>query len=494
MSHLSIVSLRSIHRRARRGALVAGALVAGALALVLVGCHHAAPVAAPPPAPAPDSALAQRLDGLARARLADADHPIAGLTVAVVQRGQPILIRGYGQADLEAKAPMAADAILRVGSVTKQFTAAAIVLLAADGALAIDDPITRFLPDYPTRGQVITIRQLLTHTGGVKNYTDLPWFETHQADAMPRADLVAKFAAEPLDFAPGAKWAYSNSGYYLLGLVIERAAGVSYAEFVRDRVVAPLHLADTAYCRPTQTGPRDARGYEAKDGALVPADPLDMAHPYAAGSLCSTVADLTTWIRALATGQVVTPAAFTEMTTPVRLADGTTYPYGFGLGVGVLGDHPVISHGGGINGFVSWVAYYPADELAIAVLVNTPSPVASDLGEALARVVLDVPVPQVLDLPVGADEAAPLLGTYRFEMVDQEVPVSYTDGVLRVGPAGAVGPALKSQGGGRYVVVELGAQVRFRIVDGHAVEMIVVQRGVELRGDRMTAPAPTPAP
>ncbi|MCA9673744.1 MAG: beta-lactamase family protein, partial [Myxococcales bacterium] len=469
--------------------------VAVAMALSLAACHHPAPPAAPavPQTPAAYRELAAKLDALAQAAVDDQAHPIAGLAVAVYWHGDPVLVKGYGLADVEARTPMAADARFRIGSVTKQFTAAAIELLALDGKLSIDDPITRFLPDYPTQGQTITIRHLLTHTSGIKNYTDLPWFEEHQATAMPRADLVAQFAAAPLDFTPGARWAYSNSGYYLLGLIIEKASGQPYADFLRDKVLSRAHLGHTGYCAQEQTGPDDARGYEAKDGALVPADPLDMAHPYAAGALCSTAADLVAWARALAAGEVVRAATFAEMATPVTLADGTSYPYGFGLGIGELGGHRQISHGGGINGFVSWLVDFPDSDLAIAVLVNTPSPVANDLGEAISRVVLDVPVPEVLDVAVSADEAASLVGTYRFAQLDQEVPVNYDDGVLHVGPPGAPGPKLLSQGNGHYTIVELQADVTFRVVDGQAAEMIVIQHGLEFHGDRLAADA-APAP
>jgi CubicO group peptidase (beta-lactamase class C family) len=453
---------------------------------VAAGCSNGtAPRAATTPRPAsPHAELAARLDAVATRALEREGASVAGFSVAVAWRGDVVLARGYGLADVGKKRPVASDSIFRIGSVTKQFTAAAIMKLAAAGKVGLDDEITKYLPDYPARGKKITIRQLLTHTSGVKSFTELPWF-LQAKEQIPRAELVAKFAAEPLDFDPGTRWHYSNSGYYLLGLVIEKASGQSYADYLEANVLRAAGLADTSYCPDTQDYPRAAVGYRSKAGKLELAEPLSMDNPFAAGALCSTATDLVAWARALAGRRIVDEAAWKQMSTPVVLADGTTFAYGFGLFFAELSGHPSIGHNGGINGFSSALRTYPADDLYIAVLVNSESSLAELLSTELARAALGISEPRVVDVPIPAADAAAIAGTYRFDAIGISVEVYVDKGHVMIRNVGSARSArLRSQGDGSYLVPEVKAKVMFELKGGKVIKMRIEQ-GTAIEGNRV---------
>jgi D-alanyl-D-alanine carboxypeptidase len=311
---------------------------------------------------------------------------VAGATVAVVLHGRPVLVQGYGLADVLGNVPMRADHIFRIGSITKSFTAAAILKLEALGKLQLADPLTKHLPDY-TVGSAVTLQHLLTHTSGIPDYVELPGFGERMAEAKTRAELVAAFAQLPLQFTPGSEFSYSNSGYYLLGLVIERISGQSYTDFLQAELFAPAGLGDTCYCPDAQDYPRAALGYESSSGTLAPAKPAMMTLTFSAGALCSTASDLVRWIAALSHGKVITPLAFARMSQPTLLTSGNIHPYGLGLAPRELEGHSRVGHYGDINGFGSALHYYPLDELYIAVLVNTEGKAAPDIAEKIARTV-----------------------------------------------------------------------------------------------------------
>jgi CubicO group peptidase (beta-lactamase class C family) len=462
---------------------------------LLVACGGPA-TRVPKPTPISDEGarLGAKLDAVVQKVLAEAPH--AGVSVVVVWKGEAVLEKGYGAMDLEAKTPAEADTIYRIGSITKSFTAVGILKLAAAGKLSIDDPVTTYLPDVDTHGATITIRHLLTHTSGIKGYTETAWFHARDNEAFPRSEMVKLVNAEPLLFEPGTRWSYSNSGYYFLGLVIEQVSGKPYAEFVRDEIVRPLGLADTAYCPREMTAPRHARAYTVKDDAVVPAEPLDMDHPYAAGSLCSTAPDLARWMQALAGGGALSAAEWAQMITPAALADGSTVPYGFGMGVGELGGHRSIGHGGGINGFTSHMAYLPDDELVIVVLNNTDSQLSGRLGDALAREALGVPEVQVKDEPLSAAQAAPFEGLYDFASLGFKLRATFKEGKLVVTMIDEKGEgralALRWQGGNVFLVPEVGATITFTVEGDRATSLTVEQGGGQFTGTRIESEPPRP--
>ena len=222
-----------------------------------------------------------------------------GLAVIVVRKGEILHRAAYGMANVELGVALQPDHVLRIGSVTKQFTSAAIMMLAEEGKLAVTDPITKFLPDYPTQGKTITVEHLLTHTSGIQSYTDMPKWRNMFRQDMSLTELIDLFKNEPMQFEPGARWRYNNSGYILLGAIIEKVSGKKYADFVQERIFTPLGMKDTRYDVTEQVIPRRAAGYVKTGERIVNAPYLSMTQPYAAGSLISTVDDLSKWDAAI---------------------------------------------------------------------------------------------------------------------------------------------------------------------------------------------------
>jgi CubicO group peptidase (beta-lactamase class C family) len=318
----------------------------------------------------------------------------AGMSVAVIHGSDTIVLKGYGYADLEFDVPTPERAIYEIGSVTKQFTAVAVLQLHERGLLALDDELTKYLPDYPTHGHRITIRRLLDHTSGIKGYTELPTFwNTMVGRSLPRDSLVALFSAEPFDFAPGEAMIYNNSAYFLLGLIIEKASGQPYEEYIQEHIFGPAGMVDSRYCSERAVIKRRANGYQMGDSGLVRKGFLVHDWPYAAGSICSTAWDLVTWTHAVhgqgEGGHLLSPDAYRELITPGELNDGTRLRYAKGLAITETGGRRQISHGGGIFGFLSESRYYPDDDLIIVVLINTAGRTSpSSIASAIEKFVL----------------------------------------------------------------------------------------------------------
>jgi CubicO group peptidase (beta-lactamase class C family) len=329
-----------------------------------------------------DQNLAARIDHVAGQLLGESS--LAGFSVAVARRGTVVFAAGYGFADLRAGVPASADTVYGIGSITKQFTAAAILQLQEDGKLALDDDIHTYLPGYPTNGQKITIRQLLSHTSGVPELTAQPSYSGTSDAGTTREALMREVLSLPLDFRPGTEWRYSNSGYVLAGMILERVTGLSYDAYLTNEVLGPLGIRNVSVCPDDRSSVPYARGYEPQTGSwtrairlgrplsLVPAKQVDMEIASSAGAGCSTVIGLLAWTEALKSGRVISPASFRLMTTPTTLADGSTFPYGLGLFLRKFGTHRAVVHGGIIeNGFVGMLADFPDDGLTVAVLANT---------------------------------------------------------------------------------------------------------------------------
>ena len=350
----------------------------------VLGLLAAAPIAAQ----SDRTALVASLDSIARAAVKDGRA--AGISVGVVKGRDTLLLKGYGYADLEFDVPTPDRAIYEIGSVTKQFTASSILLLVQQGKLSLDDKLTKYFPSYPMQGHTITIRRLMDHTSGIKGYTEMASFGPFSMRKLARDSLVAMFSKAPFDFAPGDALVYNNSAYFLLGLIIEKVSGKSYADFVKENLFDRLGMSDSRYCSENAIVKRRAHGYDATPGGgLVLAAYLDQTWPYAAGSLCSTTGDLIRWTQALHTGQVLAPAGYAELTTPGTLNDGYQVRYAKGLTVTPVAGHRAIHHGGGINGFLSDLAWFPDDSTVIVALINTVGPVnPGDVVTAMAERVL----------------------------------------------------------------------------------------------------------
>src|SRR5437016_6908562 len=314
---------------------------------------------------------------------------VAGASVAVVKGNETIVTKGYGFADLELDVPTPPQATYEIGSITKQFTAAAILLLAEQGKLSLADEITKFLPDYPMQGNHVTIRHLLNHTSGIKGYTELPEFRDFQMLKRPREELVKLFSGRPFDFKPGEEQIYNNSAFFLLGLIIEKVSGKPYAEFIQEQLFDRVGMKDSYYCSERAIHKNHAHGYDSNQNVLVLKGYVDHTWLYAAGSLCSSTPDLVAWNKALHSGKLLKPESYREMTSPALLNDGTMVRYGMGISLADTNGRHTISHAGAINGFLSESDYYPNDDLVIVVLLNTRGPVSpKELAREIADAVL----------------------------------------------------------------------------------------------------------
>jgi len=312
-----------------------------------------------------------------------------GLSVAVARGDEVVYSRALGLANLEFPVPVDEETVFRIASVTKQFTAAAILRLSERGKLALDDPLTSFLPDFPTHGQDITLRHLLTHTSGIPNVTDLgkKWSDL-AARELSHEEMLALWKDLPLDFAPGERWKYSNSGYYLLGMVIEALSGRSYDEFLRAEFFEPLGMSRTRLDSNAELIPDRAQGYAFANGVFQNDRLIGMSQPFSSGALLSTAGDLVRWQTALASGRALKPQSYEEMKLPFVLADGSETTYGMGLFLSPVVGHPCVWHGGDIFGFNSALAYFPEGKLSIAALSNSEKLSTERLVEELAKALL----------------------------------------------------------------------------------------------------------
>jgi CubicO group peptidase (beta-lactamase class C family) len=386
---------------------------------VLVALLALSAQALPWPAPqAADDALAAKIDAVMAAVYKPGEP---GAAVIVRKDGRTILRKGYGLADLELGVPIAPDMVFRLGSITKQFTAVAVLLLAQEGKLGLQDEITKFLPDYPTQGKRITVEHLLTHTSGIQSYTDLPeWLPLWRKD-MTLPELIALFKDKPMQFEPGRSWAYNNSGFVLLGAIIEKVSGLTYEAFLDERIFKPLGLKSSCYGSTERIIPRRIPGYQEGKGGFVNAPYLSMTQPYAAGSLLSTVDDLAVWSDAVFAGKLVKKEWLDKAFTPYKLAGGESSGYGFGWFVADFAGHRSIEHGGGINGFSTYEMTLPEDRIFIAILTNSaiegrdPEPRAVQI--AWLSLGLAEPARKAVTLPAGSLDA--FAGVYENERKEE---------------------------------------------------------------------------
>lgn len=344
-----------------------------ALALLLAALFTSLALPAQP-AP-PDVA---RMETLIQARVADSSF----MGSILVARGdQVILSKGYGSANLELNVPNTPHTKFRLGSVTKQFTAASILLLAERGKLSLDDPVRKHWPDAPAAWDGITIYHLLTHTSGIPNFTNYPeYMQTWKFAPTTAEKTIAHFRDKPLDFAPGERMSYSNTGYVVLGYLVERISGQPYAEFVRDNIFKPLGMRDSGYDVNAAVIPGRAAGYTPGPGGLMNAAYVDMTVPHGAGALYSTTEDLLRWTQGLFGGRLLKPESLTRLITPNKS------DYALGVTVSSSGGRKIIQHNGSIEGFNSHLAYYPDSHITVAILSNVNGNAPTALAEQIGRV------------------------------------------------------------------------------------------------------------
>lgn len=369
-----------------------------------------------------------RVEALIRARV---EKPEAvGFSVGIAQRGAIVLAKGYGLAEAEHMVPATGATMFRIGSITKQFTAAAILRLVEQKKLSLDDDLSQYVPEFPLQGKKVTIRQLLNHSSGIKSYTDLGevWAKKQPLE-LSHQELLALVAGLPFDFEPGTDFAYNNTGYYLLGMVLEKVHGTSYPRVIAA-LMQELALPHTRCDDSRELIPGRAQGYEFEDGVRTNDAVLGMSQPGAAGMMLSTGEDLVRWSMALAGGKVVKPESYAAMTTPLVLKDGRDTGYGFGLMKGEAAGRLVILHGGGIHGFNSQLLHVVPDDLHVAVISNCSQASADRLARDIVRTVLGIEKTEAKDLPIPADVVAAAAGTFTFADLGMDLAITAKDGKL----------------------------------------------------------------
>ncbi len=360
------------------------AIPSAILAFLTVTSALAQPAATPKPAaPAaanPAPSLSARMDRLAKFY---ADNNQFMGAVLVAQDDHILINKAYGLANIEWKIANTPETKFRLGSVTKQFTAAAILILEERGRLSIDDPVKTHMPDAPAAWDKITIRHLLNHTSGIPNFTSFPDFGKTKSIAQTPVELVARFKDRALEFEPGSRWNYTNSGYVLLGYLIEKISGSTYEKFVTDNIFTTLGMRDSGYDSSTALIERRDSGYTPRGGKIQNADFVHMSIPIGGGSLYSTTGDLLRWERGLFGGKLLKPETLAKMTTPVL--DN----YAMGLFVRSANGAKQVAHPGGIEGFNAYTAYYPDNRLTVIVLANLNGPAAEILNTKLGAMALN---------------------------------------------------------------------------------------------------------
>ena len=438
----------------------AGLRLAFASLIVLV--VYATPVLAQDPA---------RMDQIVRTS-AEANE-FSG-SVLVARDGQVLLDQGYGFANREWLIPNDGDTKFRLGSVTKQFTAVAIMILNERGLVDLDAPVKTWLPDAPAAWDQVTVRRLLAHTAGVPNFTSFPDFQAKKTLPVTVNGLIARFRDRPLDFQPGEGRKYSNSGYVLLTAIIEKASGKSYADFLAETLFKPLGMDDSGYDTHAAILSHRASGYAPAPGGVINADYWDMSIPQGAGGLYSTTHDLLKWERGLFGGRLLRPASLTLLTTPVR------DQYAFGLFVVRSGGNTTIAHSGGLDGVNTYMAYDPDRRVTVIVLGNLNGPAPDSLGASLLAMARDGTAAQRAQQRAATPPSESLeayAGVYDLTPTSS-VTVSVANGRLMSQVTGREAVALKPKLADVFLLREVDAQITFtRGASGTVEGLILYEAG-----------------
>jgi D-alanyl-D-alanine carboxypeptidase len=401
---------------------------------------------------------------------------------ALVAKGGTVLVKkGYGMANVELDVPNSPETKFRLGSITKQFTATSILQIASQGKLSVEDKVSKYVPDAPAAWKDITIHHLLTHTSGLPNYTSFPDYLKKMREPVTSLQLIAVFKDRPLDFEPGSKFRYSNSGYAALGYIIEKVSGEKYEDYLRKHIFDPLDMSDTGYDHDTTILKQRAAGYMlSKDGKIRNADYLDMSIPYSAGSMYSTLEDLYRWDRSLYTDKVLPREWREKMFTPFL----NNYAYGWFRAP--LFGHKMTSHGGGINGFSTAINRFPDDDVCIVVLSNLASSSIGALANALAAIVFG----EKYELPVERKEISldpKLLDRYtgKYQLPDSVFYVAREGNQLLAGPNNDKAPIFPASAT-RFFLKVLPAEIEFKLdASGKVTGMVLHQGGQQMRGKRI---------
>ncbi|MBC7928466.1 MAG: serine hydrolase [Bryobacteraceae bacterium] len=402
-------------------------------------------------------------------------------TVLVAKGDQTVLSKGYGMANLEWKIPNAPDTKFRLGSITKQFTGAGILLLQERGKLNVSDPVSKFLKDAPAAWDGITLAQLLSHTSGIPSFTSFKEYRESEPFETTPEKTILRFKDKPLDFRPGEKWSYSNSGYVLLGYVIEKASGQSYGDFVRQNIFVPLEMKDSGYDSNFSVIERRATGYSPTPRGVETAGFIHMSIPHAAGALYSTTEDLLRWQRGLFGGKLLKPESIEAMTTAVK--EG----YAFGVGVKEEKGRRRVSHGGGIEGFNTMLIAYPKERVTIAVLGNlngqAPEKIAASLDKLLFGEAVELPSERK-EVKVPTEQLSAYTGTYSLT-IGAMMTVTLEEGQLMAQLTNQPKFPIFAQTPTRFFWKVVDAQVEFEKGSGSSVTgLVLFQNGREIKATK----------
>ncbi|WP_281540754.1 serine hydrolase [Maribacter aestuarii] len=353
-----------------------------------------------------------------------------GITALVYKNGETLYRKAFGMANLELGVKMTPEHVFELGSITKQFTAVSILMLMEQGKLSLEDEITKFLPDYPTNGQRITVHHLLNHTSGIKSYTNMgDLISFARIDRTP-IEIIDYFKNAPMDFNPGEKWNYNNSGYILLGFIIEKVSGQSYADFIQEHIYEPLGMKNSFYGSKTKLIPKRASGYQPSEEGFRNADFISMTLPYAAGSLMSNVDDMLRWHKAIHNNELIKESSKKLAFTNTFLNNGKKTNYGYGWQIDEIQDLPSIEHGGGIFGYVTHGVYAPDENVYVILLTNRNGSSPQEIAVKMAALAMGKPYPDAESgIALPNEKLEKWVGNYEFE---NEVIRSITmkDGLL----------------------------------------------------------------
>ncbi|MEO5860631.1 MAG: serine hydrolase [Pyrinomonadaceae bacterium] len=397
-------------------------------------------------------------------------------TILVARDGKPIVSKGYGMANVELGVANAPDFAFRLGSITKQFTGMAIAMLQERGKLKVDDPICDYIADCPEIWKPISIDHLLRHTSGITNYTAFPDFAKTTVSPVATGQMTERLKQEKLDFAPGAKMSYSNSGYFLLGVIIEKTSGKTYADFLQENIFTPLGMQESGYDDPLRIIMHRAAGYQRQIGKLLNAAYTDMSVPYAAGSLYSTTGDLLKWDQALYGEKLASKQTINKTFTPSTGESG----YGYGWGISKKFGRRSISHGGGIYGFATDISRYPDDKVTVIVLSNVQGAPAGRISTSLAAIVFgaDYEIPREhKEVAIEAKLLEKYTGEYKIEQLNVVITVTLEGGKLLGQVGGQSKFALSPESEMRFFSKDVNAVITFAKDEGGQMTGLTLNQG-----------------
>jgi D-alanyl-D-alanine carboxypeptidase len=342
-----------------------------------------------------------------------------GAAIILAKDGKIVFRKGLGMANLEFMIPIEPDMVFRLGSITKQFTAVAILMLAERGRLNIDDSVNKFLPEYPMHDHTITIEHLLTHTSGIKSYTNMQDWPSLCRNDYSVEGLIAFFKDQPIQFAPGTRWAYNNSGYILLGAIIEKVTGQTYEQFIQQNIFNPLGMIHSFYDSPIRVIQRRVAGYNKGPEGYTNAMYLSMTQPYSAGALASTVDDLVIWDSALHTEQLLSQESLQQAFTPHQFADGSSTAYGYGWKISEYEGHRLVEHDGDIQGFKTHAIRMPDDHVFVAILSNNGGTNPEQFAFEIAALAIDRPYTEPPSIELNPGVLTQYQGVYQINGTEE---------------------------------------------------------------------------